>query len=250
MDAAGRAADFVLARMRRPDGRLLRSWREGRTGCPGFLDDHAFLSRGLLDLYEATGDRRRLEQSLDLARAMLRLFAEEGQGALFDTEKGDPGLLARTRDGDDWAVPSGNSAAALLLLRLGRLAGDPALEARGRGILRAFSGSVDRTPMGAPAMLMALDFDLGPTTEIVIAGDPATPEFRALEREVARRFLPRTSTARRPAGPDGERLAGLLPWLKDYGPVDGRPAAYVCEGGTCRAPVTTPEALGAILDGE
>jgi hypothetical protein len=250
LEAAGRAADFVLSRMRAPDGRLFRSWREGRTSGPGFLDDHAFVAAGLLDLYEAGGDPRRLEQAMDLARTMLRLFSEEGQGALFDAGKEAPDLLARTRDGDDWAVPSGNAGAAGLLLRLGRLAGDPVLEARGREILRAYSGALDAVPLGAPALLAALDFDLGPTREIVLAGDPGSAAFRALEREVSKRFLPRAVTARRPGGADGERVAKLLPWLAAYGPVDGKPAAYVCEGGVCREPVTTAEELGRLLDGK
>jgi uncharacterized protein YyaL (SSP411 family) len=90
-------------------------------------------------------------------------------------------------------------------------------------------------------MLRALDFDLGPTREIVLAGDPATPGFRALAREVSRRFLPRVTVAWRPPG------KAPLPWLDPYGPVDGKAAAYVCEGGSCRAPVTTPEALAALL---
>ncbi len=245
---AGRAADFVLGRMRGPDGRLLRSWREGRTSGPGFLEDHAFLALGLLDLYEATGDPERLGQALALAREIPALFGDPDGGALFDAPAGAKDLIARTRESDDWAVPSGNAGAALLFLRLGRLAADPALEERGRAILKALSGGLDRLPMGAPFLLMALDFDLGPTREIVLAGDPSSDAFRALEREVSRRFLPRTVTAWRPTGEKGEAAARLMPWLAPYGPVDGRPAAYICTGGACKAPVTDPEALGRSLD--
>jgi hypothetical protein len=248
LEAASAAADFVLSRMRRPDGRLLRTWRDGRAGAPGLLDDHAFLALGLLDLHEATGDPRRLEQSLDLARTALRLFSGPSPGALFDVPEGAADLLARARDGDDWAVPSGNSAAALLLLRLGRLAADPGLEARGRAILSAFSGALERMPMAAPAMLRALDFGLGPSREIVLAGDPASPAFRALEREVARRLLPRAVTAWRPSGEAGEAAARALPWIAPCGPVDGKPAAFVCTDRACKAPVTTPEDLAKILD--
>jgi uncharacterized protein YyaL (SSP411 family) len=145
-------------------------------------------------------------------------------------------------------VPSGNAGAALLLLRLGRLTGDGALEARGREIIRAFSGSLEGMPLGAPAMLRALDFDLGPTTEVVIAGDPAAADFRALEKEVDRRFIPRLSVARRPRGPEGERLAKVLPWLAGFGSADGSASAAICRGGTCSAPVSTPEALAKLLD--
>jgi uncharacterized protein YyaL (SSP411 family) len=247
--AAGRAADFLLGPMRAPDGRLRRTWRENRPGGPGFLDDHAFVARGLLDLYEATGDLRRLEQAVDLARTAVRLFSEEGQGALFDAAKDAPDLLARTREGEDWAVPSGNSAAAALLLRLERLGACPDLDGRGRAILDAYSGSLASTPIGSPALLAALDFDLGPTREVLLAGDPGSEGFRALDREISRRLLPRTVTARKPVGPDGERVAKLLPWSAACAPVDGKAAAYICEGGTCRAkPITDPAELGKVLD--
>ncbi len=103
-------------------------------------------------------------------------------------------------------------------------------------------------PLGAPSLLAALDFDLGPTREIVLAGDPAAADFQALEREVSKRFLPRAVTARRPGGAAGERVAKLIPWLAPYGPVDGKAAAYVCEGGVCKRPVTDAAALGELLD--
>jgi hypothetical protein len=246
--AAGRAADFLLGPMRAPDGRLRRTWRESRAGGPGFLDDHAFVARGLLELYEATGELRRLEQAVDLARTAVRLFSEEGQGALFDAGKDAPDLLARTREGEDWAVPSGNSVAAALLLRLERLAACPDLDGRGRAILQAYSGSLDATPIGSPALLVALDFDLGPTREVLLAGDPASEGFRDLEREISRRFLPRTVVARKPTGAEGERVAKLLPWTAPCGPVDGKAAVYLCEGGVCRAkPITSVEELRKVL---
>jgi hypothetical protein len=241
---AGRAADFVLGRMRGKDGRLHRTWRAGRAGPPGCLDDHAFLGLGLLDLFEATGDPRRLEEARDLAGTALRLFsAADGKGALYDAGAEAADLPARAREGDDGAVPSGNAAAATLLLRLGRLAGEPSLEARGREILRAYSGTMAEAPLATPALMLALDFDLGPTREIVLAGDPASEGFRALAREVDRRYLPNAVVARRGPG------KAAAPWLEPYGPVDGKAAAYVCEGGTCKAPVTTVEALGRALEG-
>ena len=244
--AAGKAADFVWTRMR-PDGRLRRSWREGRLSGPAFLEDHAFLGLGLLELHEATGDPARLEQAMETAREIPRLFGDGACAAFFDAPADAAHLLARTRETDDWAVPSGNSAAACFLLRLGAMTGDPHFSAAGRGVVKALSGSLDRLPMGAPFLLMALDFDLGPSREVVLAGDPGSEGFRALDRALAARFLPRTVILRRPPGPDGDRTAKLLPWLAGYGPVDGKPAAYLCEGGACRAPVTTAEELGALL---
>jgi len=245
-EAAGRAADFVLGRMRR-DGRLLRRWRDGEAAVPACVEDVAFLGLGLLDLYEATGDARRLREAASLADG-LRRFADPATGAFWFTADDAEGLIARTREGEDWAVPSGNSAAALLLLRLGRMTGEPALEEAGRGVLRAFSGGVARLPMAYPAMLAALDFDLGPTREVVLAGDPASKGFRALRAEIDRRFLPRVTVLVHPQGAAGREIEALAPWLKGYGPVDGRPAAYVCTALACQAPVTDPAALAALLE--
>ncbi len=249
LDAASAAADFCLARLRSPEGRLLRRWCDGEAAGPAMLEDHALLALGLLDLYEAGFDPRRLEAAVSLAGAMRERFADGKSGAFWTTAHDAEPLIARTREAEDWAVPSGNSAAALLLLRLGRLLGDPGMEGAGRGVLRAWSGGLESTPAAFPAMLAALEFDLGPTREIVVAGDPADPRFAALRREIDRRFLPRVVVAARVPGPAGEALVRLAPWLRDYGPVEGAPAAYVCSGGTCRAPVTTAAALAAILDG-
>lgn len=180
---------------------------------------------------------------MDLAREIPALFGDPAGGAFFDAPAGGVDLLARTRESDDWAVPSGNSAAALLLLRLGAITADPGFSERGREVLRALSGSLDRLPMGAPSLLMALDFDLGPAREVVLTGDPASEGFRALERSLSRRFLPRTVVLRRTEDAAGREIASLLPWTAAHGPVDGKPAAYVCSGGACRSPVTEEERL-------
>ncbi len=246
-EAAGRAADFVLTRMRR-DGRLLRRFRDGEAGIPAYLEDHAFLALGLLDLYGATYDPARLAQAREVAAEMLRRFGDPAGGGLWTTASDAEPLLARPREGEDWAVPSGNSAAALLLLRLGRLTADPETEEAGRGLLRAFSGPAEKFPMAHPFLLLALDFDLGPGREVVLAGDPASEGFRALDRVLARRHLPRVVVAAHPTDPAAAAaIEALVPYLKDYRPVDGKAAAYVCRGGSCRAPVTTPEALAAAL---
>ncbi|MHC4822350.1 MAG: thioredoxin domain-containing protein, partial [Planctomycetota bacterium] len=245
-EAAERAAAFLLENLV-VDGRLHRSWREDKTGATGFLDDYAFLSAGLLDLHEATGDLRWLEASMTLADDMTRLFADEAGSGFWDTASDAEELIARTRDGQDWALPSGNSSAALLFLRLGRLTADPDREKIGRDVLTAFSGNLARVPMGSPYMLMALDFDLGPTFEVVLAGNPDGDDMKALRRVVDSSFLPGVVTVVRPTGEAGDALAKRLPWLKDYAEVDGMAAAYVCTGGTCKAPVTTPEALEALL---
>ncbi len=244
--AAARAADFLLARMRTPEGRLLHRYRAGDAAILGNLDDHAFLVWGLLELYGATFDPRWLEEALRINTQMLRLFRGE-PGVLHFTGTDAEGLIARTRETYDGAHPSGNSVAAMNLLRLARLTGDPALETEGRAVLSASASDLERSPTGHTQMLVALDFALGPSREIVIAGDPARADTQALLRIARAGFRPNDVLLLRPPGGVGDRLARLAPFTAGQGPVGGKVAVYVCEDFACRAPVTDPADIERIL---
>ncbi|HLG43288.1 MAG TPA: thioredoxin domain-containing protein, partial [Planctomycetota bacterium] len=166
VQAASRAADFVLSKLRRADGRLLRRFRDGEASIPAFLDDYAFLVWGLLELYEAGFDARYLAEAAKLNREMLGLFWDaEGGGLYFDASDGEK-LIMRKKEIYDGAVPSGNSVAALNLLRLGRIAADAELERRAEAVFKAFSGDLTRAPSGHAQALIALDFAAGPAREI------------------------------------------------------------------------------------
>jgi uncharacterized protein YyaL (SSP411 family) len=247
LGAATRAADFVAAHMER-GGRLLRRWHSGSADIPGFLEDYALLSRGLLDLYEATGDPKQLAESLRLAKEMDRIFASKSGGYTFSGE-GNEALLANPRDLDDGAMPSGNSVAAALLLRLGHLTGDTELETRGRAALETFGGVVAEAPRAFTEMLRAADFALGPLSEVVIAGKPEDPEAQRMLHEVRRRFLPRTVLAWHPAGPDADAAVKLIPYLGDQGAAQGKATAYVCRSYACQLPVHSAQELARLLDG-
>jgi uncharacterized protein YyaL (SSP411 family) len=237
--AASRSADFVLGRMRRPDGRLLRRFRDGEAAIPAFADDYAFLIWGLLELYEAAFDSRRLSQALELAEEMNRLFWDESKGGLFFQGRDAEKLFMRRKESEDGAIPSPNSVAALVYLRLGRITGNSEWDGRAERLFTAFADSVSRVPMAFGQLLVALDFALGPTREIVIAGDPGAD---ALVREVRSRFLPRKVLLR------ADGLESIAPYTRSQRPVGGRAAAYVCENFSCRAPVTDPAELGRLLD--
>ena len=259
--AAERAAGFVLGTMRR-NGRLLHAYRDGEARIPAFLDDHAFLAGGLLDLYEATFDPRWLRESLALARELNRLFPDVAGGGWFLTGEDAERLVSRPKELYDGAVMSGNSMAALVLLRLGHLTADAALEEQGRAALAAFGPELAARPYAYPQSLIALDFALGPVREVVVAGDPHDPATAALVREVRSRFLPRTVVALRPVAGEARASGGiagpgqgsaadavaLIPYLKDQVALGGKPTAYVCENYACRLPVTDPATLAALLD--
>jgi hypothetical protein len=243
--AARTTADFLLRHLRAADGRLLRRWRQGEAAVPGFLEDHAFLAWGLTELFLAGFDSRHLSEALNLCRAMDALF-DDGRGGYFDTGKDAEAVLTRGRSLQDGAVPSGVSAAALNLLRLGRITGEAALVERGEGLLRTCLPQVSRYPSAYAQFLIALDYALGPKSEVIlVCGSDGQPplEFFA---ELRRRFLPRTLALY--YQPGDRALENLAPLVKGKGPVDGRAAAWVCREQTCLPPVTAPEELARLLD--
>jgi hypothetical protein len=178
---------------------------------------------------------------------MDRLFRDPKDSGYFFTGADGEALLARSKDSYDGATPSGNSVAALVLLRLARVTGDPALEQAAQSLFRAFSGVVSRIPSAHTQLLGALDFALGPSREIVIAGEADDPVVTAMLRVLAERFLPRKVVLWN--RPDQARLLeSIAPFVKGQRAKDGAAAAFLCENYACRAPVTTADALARLLD--
>lgn len=243
--AAGRAASFVLAHLS-DGGRLRRRYRDGDARYPGTLEDYAFFVHGLIELFQADADPRWLREAMALGRRMLELFWDAEQGGLFLRGAGEAPLIARSKELYDGATPSGQSVAALDLLRLGQLSGDASLDARGRGVIERCAGLLAQMPSAYPMMLIATDMALGPAQEIVIAGAVQPASAAALLREARRRFLPRAMVVMRNAATRHE-LDALVPGARGQDPLDGRSAAYVCERFACQRPVTDPAALGELL---
>ena len=240
--AAVRCAEFVLTHLRDERGRLLRSWRNGTAGRPGFADDYAVMASACLTLYETTFELRWFEEAVTLADELLRLFRDDERGGFFQTGSDAEDLVLRPKELYDNATPSGNSVAAEVLLRLALLTGDAAYEHAGLSALRLIRDAMAGAPTGFGQALCALDLYLGPSKEVAIIGDPAASDTRALAAEV-------TSASYRPnvvlavAAPGDERAALTVPLLRDRDTRDGRATAYVCERFTCKLPVTDVEAL-------
>jgi uncharacterized protein YyaL (SSP411 family) len=236
---AERNATFVLDTLR-PNGRLLRSWKDGRAQILGYLEDYANLTDGLIALYEATFAPRWLEAADLLAGEMIRLFWDDEVGGFYDTATDQETLILRPRDVFDNATPSGTSAAVDALLRLASLTGNADYERRAMAVLRAFVGYLQRAPSAFGRLLAALDFAIGDPVEVVLAGSPASAPAQELLAVVRRGYLPNKVVA----FADPERPTSLT---LGKTPVDGRPAVYVCRRAICQAPVTDPEALSALL---
>ena len=237
---------FFLLQGLQKDGRLLRTWKDGRAGLKGYLEDYAFLISGLLVLHEATLSGRWLREAIDLSHDMVELFWDEASGQFYDTGTDHEELLLRPRDIQDNAIPSGGSMAADVLLRLAIITGDRDLERRAATALRGAAGLMAQAPAGAGNWLCALDFYTGEVKEIAIVGGSDRSGIDALAREVFRHYLPNRVLVGR-TGADSD-LAGL-PLLEDRAEVRGRPTAYVCRNYVCNLPVNEPEALAQQLAG-
>jgi uncharacterized protein len=245
LDAAVAAAEFVLGQLRDDRGRLLRSWREGRKGGPGYLDDHACMADACLTLYETTFDLRWLREAKRLAEAMVELFADPGGAGFYQTGDDAEQLVVRPRELFDNAVPAGSSVAADVLQRLGRLTGTQAWERAGLDALRPVLGVLDKAPSGFGHALGAVDFALARVREVAIVGRPDGEDTGALLSQVWRVYQPNRVVA--VAAPDDQTAQREVPLLADRPVLGGRATAYVCEHFVCQRPVTEPAELAAQL---
>lgn len=250
-DAAGRAADFLLENLRHQDGRLLHRYREGEAALLGYLDDYAFFVWGLIELYEVTFQVRYLQEALALTDDMLELFWDgEGSGLYFTGDDGEH-LIARTREVYDGAIPSGNSVAALNLLRLGRMTMRQELDKKAAQLMESFGGQVSGSPTGYSQFLIALDFALGPIKEVVIAGNLAGEDTQKMLGALRSRFLPHKVLILHPEGREGQAIEQLVPMIKGQAMVAGKATAYVCENYACKLPTTgVAEMLSLIESGD
>ena len=240
-----RSAEFLLGRLR-VDGRLMRTYKDGRARIPAFLEDHALLADALVSLYEATFDARWLREARTLADETLARFWDEAEGVFYDTAGDAEALVVRPRDLWDNATPSGNSAAVMVLLRLAALTGDERYRAVAERVLQGMGEVAARAAAGFGHLLSALDFHLATPMEIAFAGTPGEAETDALLRVAARAYLPNAVTALRRPDEDGE-IEALIPLLRGRSTLDGRATAYVCERMACQWPVHEPDALAEQL---
>jgi uncharacterized protein len=231
LDAAARLAGFVLGPLSDEQGRLYRTFREGRAKNTGFLEDYADVANGLYELHVASGELRWLQESNRLARLGVELFHDEERGGFFLTPEHGERLVARQKTFDDHPTPSGNSMLAFVLLRLARIYGDNELERRAVEVFRLVRGALPRAPQAFGHALSALDLHFSPPRELAILG----PVGSEVARAALALFDPNAVVAVGPG--DG------VPLLNGKDLVDGKAAVYVCENFACSAPVTEASAL-------
>jgi hypothetical protein len=240
--AAVRAAEAITAGLLATDGSLARSWKDGRATGQGVLEDYTHLADGLLALYEATFDERWFTTARGLMDRVLARFADPA-GGFFDTADDHERLVARPKDLQDNAVPSGNAVAALVLLRLAAWTGEGGYRDAAERALRTVVSFVHRYPTGFAQWLSAMDLALAAAVEVAVVGDPADPATGELLEVVETGFRPHQVVAA-----SADPAASVVPLLADRIAIDGRATAYVCRGFVCRLPVTDVDAFRTELD--
>ena len=245
--AARRAADFVLGTLRREDGRLLKRYRDHSAGLPAHLEDYAFLIYGLLNLYEATFEANYLEEAIDLNDLALKHFWDAKDGGFFMTADDGEKLLVRHKEIYDGAIPSGNSIAAMNLLRIARMTGRSELENKALAVMSAFSLDVERNPSAYTQLMQALDFAVGPSIEVVVAGELAKSQTQALVKALHKDFIPNKVILHRPPG-ENASIVKIAPYTENQEPDDdGATLVYICRNYACKKPVSAVNALQEIL---
>ena len=235
-------ARFLLDNLRRDDGRLLRSWQDGRSAVLGYAEDYAALAEALLTMAEVD-DPAWLADARPIVDDLIRLFEDEERGGFFTTGTDAETLIVRPKDVQDNATPSENSLAADALLRVAALTGDRRYEDLAQRWVRALAPVAAEHPTAFAYLLGALERSVTAPIEVAIVGVPDDPATRALTQEVTARLVPDSVMLVSRAGG-----ADASPLLAGRALVDGKASAYVCEHYACRRPVTSPEDLRAQLD--
>jgi uncharacterized protein YyaL (SSP411 family) len=236
-EVAERAARFILNEMRSEHGRLLHRYRDGEAAIPAHADDYAFLIWGLIELYETTFNVEYLERALSLNAELIEYFWDdtplsplEGgiKGGFYFTADDGEQLLVRQKEIYDGAIPSGNSAAMLNLLRLGRMTARPELEEKAANLARAFSETVAQTPSAYTLFMLAGDFAIGPTYEVVIVGDSHSEDTKQMVQALRKPFFPNQIALLRPTEQESPEILRLAPYIEPYMSIENKATAYVC----------------------
>jgi len=245
---AAATADFVISKMTGPDGRLFHRFRDGDVAVEGFLEDYAFFIWGLIELYQATFNVEYLKQALHLNDRLLALFRDSIHGGFFHTAEDSEKLILRSKEIYDGAIPSGNSVCALNLLQLGRITGNTDLEKKAYEILQLFSGQVSRIPLGYTHLMCALDFAVGPSMEIVVAGDPESKETQDIISDINREYLPNKVVVLKP-GEEAPEITGIAEYVAEMSMKDGRTTVHICRNYNCELPTNDREEILRQLKG-
>jgi len=240
--AAERAAAFVLANLRRQDGRLLHRYRGGEAGLSATLDDYAFMIWALIEVYEASFSLRYLQAAVDLSRDLISHYWDCNQGGFFFVPD-DGDVPVRQKPIYDGAIPSGNSVAMYALFALGRMTANLEFEETAERIQRVFAETVSDSPTACSHFLTGLDFMLGPNFEVIISGVPGAQDTKAMIDAIRSHYVPDAVVIFRPSDEKEPEITAVAGFTRDIVTIGEKATAYVCTNYTCDIPTTDPDEM-------
>ena len=238
LKAAKKAVDFIFSTLRKSDGRLLHSYRDGKAEIDAYLTDYTFLIWGLIELYETTSDVFYLKSALELNKIQIEHFWDNYIGGFYFTADDSEELLTRQKEIYDGAIPSGNSVAMLNLLRLSYITGDYELEEKADILSRVFSEKLNNTPLAYTQFMVAADFAVGPSYSIVIAGDTRANDTNEIIEAIFNEYIPNKVLIHRPTEqnpPDIDEFANFVEYFDN---LKGKATAYICINKMCKTPTS------------
>jgi uncharacterized protein YyaL (SSP411 family) len=241
---AEKSANFILKNMLTNDGKLLHRFRDGEAKINGHLDDYAFLAWGLIELYEATFKTNYLKKAIELTNKMIELFWDENNGGFFLSENED--VLFKQKEIYDGAIPSGNSVALLVLIKLSKITGRSDLNELTFKLVETFSGTVSKHPPAYTFFLSAFDFLIGPSFEIIIVGK-SSDDISKIQKLLNSKFIPNKILLYKPTDREDE-INLIAPFLTHYKEIDGKTTIYICTNYECKQPVTSVEEMMRLID--
>ncbi len=250
LEFAKNAVDFILSKLRDSNKKILHRYKDSSAEIQGYLTDYAFFIWGLIELYEATFDIFYLETALELHQIQIEDFWDENIGGFYFTAKDGEKLLTRQKEIYDGAIPSGNSIAMLNLLRLSNITGNYELEEKADILSRVFSSKIEASPLAYTQFLVAIDFAIGPTYSLVIAGDSDTKDTNELIRIIQKEYIPNKVIIHRNTEGESSRMDGLSNFIQFFIKLDDKATGYVCINKTCKPATSDPEKIIGLLNAE
>jgi hypothetical protein len=248
--AARKASDFIIGNLFDAEGKLLHRYRIGEASIEGFLDDYAFFTWGLVELYEAIFETKYLRYAIDLADKMLEHFWDKELGGFYQTADYSETAFLRSKGIYDGAYPSGNSAATLDLIYLARMTGETRFEDKAAQLMRAFSTEVTKDPSAHTQLMSALDFALGPSCEVVVAGEPQKEDTAKMLQALWSKFLPRKVVILRSKAEKSQEITDIAKFTRSMHSEGDKATAFVCRSHVCNLPTTDVRAMLELLDGQ
>ncbi len=246
-ESAGRSVQFILSRLRRNDGRLLKRYWEDNGAMTAHLEDYAFFVRGLIELYEATFEVKYLKEAINLSDIMLADFWDKKNGGFFFSPRNGEKLPFRTKEIYDGVTPSGNSVAVMNLLKLSRITGNQKYEEKAKETIRAFAKIIKSAPYTHAYLMSAIDYAINPGFEIIITGNIESDDTKKMLSAVRKKYIPKKVILLRPQNAQSKNISKIAPFSSNMKAISGKATAYVCKNFACSLPTTNIEKMLELL---